>query len=76
MMHLVDAAQGGVDRCRVADVAADELDLALDLAQTAQRAAGIIVEHAHRVAVADQRLDQSGADEAAAAGHQNTPGAH
>ena len=48
----------------------------LDLPQPAQGAAGIIVEHAHGVAVAHERLDQSGADEAAAAGHQDTPGAH
>ncbi len=75
VMHLVDAAHGGVDRGRVANVAGDELDVGLDLPQPAQSAAGIIVEHAHRVAVAHERLDQSGADEAAAAGHQDTPGA-
>jgi hypothetical protein len=75
-MHLIDAAHGGVDRGQVANVAGDELDVGLDLPQPAQGAAGIIVEHAHGVAVAHERLDQSGADEAAAAGHQDTPGAH
>ena len=51
VMHLVDAAHGGIDRGGVADVAADELDVVLDLLQPPQRAARIVVEHAHRVAV-------------------------
>ena len=75
-MDLVDAAHGGVDRGRVADVAGDELDVGVDLPQPAERTAGIVVEHAHPIAVAHERLDQGGADEAAAAGHQDTPGAH
>ncbi len=76
VMHLVDAAHGGLDRGRVADVAADELDVALDAGEPPQRAAGIVVEHAHGVAAPQQRLDQRRADEAAAAGHQDAPRAH
>src|SRR6516164_6948190 len=76
MMHLVDAAHGGVDRGRIADVAADELDVAFDLAQPAQSSAGIVVEHAHFFALAHERLDQTRTEKAAAAGDQNAPRTH
>ena len=49
-MHLVDAAHGGIDRGGIADIAADELDVVLDLLQPPQGAARIVVEHAHRLA--------------------------
>jgi hypothetical protein len=39
-MHLVDAAHGGVDRGRVANVAADELDIGTREWQSASRGAG------------------------------------
>src|SRR5262245_62967840 len=71
VVHLVDASYGSVDRIRVANVAVDEIDVALDLAQPAQGAARIVVEHAHRLAGAEQRLDQGGTDKTAAAGHQD-----
>src|SRR5215475_9570250 len=76
VMHLVDAAHGRVHRGRVADVAADEFDVALDLPQPAQRSAGIVVEHAHRLAHPHECLDQGRAEEAAAAGDQDAPRAH
>ena len=60
-----------VHRRGIADVAGDEFDVAFDLLQAPRRAARIVVEHAHGVAVLHQRLDQRGADEAAAAGDQN-----
>ena len=60
----------------VADVAGDELDVGSTSRSRRERAAGIVVEHAHPIAVAHQRLDQGGADEAAAAGHQDTSRAH
>ena len=41
VMHLVDVVHGGFDRGRVANVAMDELDLALDLAQPAKSSARI-----------------------------------
>ena len=72
----VDAAMRGIDRGRIADVAADELDVAFDLAQPAQSSAGIVVEHAHGLALAHERLDQTRTEEAAAAGDQNAPRAH
>ena len=76
MMHLVDAAHGGVDRGGIADIACDEFDVAVDAGQAPRRAARIVVEHAHGVALAHERLHQRGADEAAAAGHQDAAGAH
>ena len=76
VMHLVDASRRGVDRGRVADVAADEFDVALDVGEPTQRAARIVVEHAHRLAAPHQRLDQGRADEAGAAGDQDAPRAH
>src|SRR5262249_1493750 len=76
VMHLIDAAHGGVDRSRVADVAADELDVAFDLAQPTQSSAGIVVKHAHVFALAHERLNQTRTDKAAAAGDQNAPRAH
>jgi len=76
VMHLVDAAHGGVDRGCVADVAADELDVAFDLAQPAQGSAGIVVKHAHVFALAHERLDQTRTEKAAAAGDQNALRAH
>src|SRR5215475_454258 len=76
VMHLVDAAHGGVDRGRIADVAADEFDVALDLPQPAQSSAGIVVEHAHRLALAHECLDQGRAEEAAGARDQDAPRAH
>src|SRR5262249_42686418 len=74
--HLVDAAHGRIHRGRVADVAADEFDVALDLPQPTQRSAGIVVEHAHRLARPYECLDQGRAEEAAAAGDQDAPRAH
>src|SRR5262249_21117063 len=75
-MPRVDAADGRVDRGRVANVAADEFDVALDLPQPAQSSAGIVVEHAHRLALAHECLDQRRAEEAAAARDQDAPRAH
>src|SRR5262245_18650973 len=75
-MHLVDAARGGVDSIGIADVAADELDVAFDLGEPPQRAARIVVEHAHGLAAADERLDQRRADEARATRHQDAACAH
>jgi hypothetical protein len=76
MMHLVDAAHGRIDVGGVADVTADELDVALDLSQPAQGATGIIIEHAHRLALAHEPRDQGRAEKATAAGDQNAPYAH
>src|SRR5262249_20515203 len=76
MVHLLDAAHGAIDGSRIADVAVDELDVALDLAQAAQGPAGIIVEDAHRFAPTHEGLDQGRAEKAAAAGNQNAPRAH
>ena len=76
MVHLVDAAHGGIDCRGVADIAADELDVVSDLLQPAQGSAGIVVEHPHRLALTHQRLDQGRTDKAAAAGDQNMPWAH
>jgi hypothetical protein len=76
VMHLVDAAHGRVDRDRVADVSADELDVAFDLVQPAQSSTGIVVEHAHGLALAHERLDQTRTEKAAAAGDQNAPRTH
>src|SRR5262249_20250212 len=73
---LVDATHGACHRGRVADVAANELDLALDLGEPPRRAPGIVVEHPQRLALLQQRLDQRRADEAGAAGHQDAPRAH
>src|SRR5258708_39951860 len=71
MMHLVHAAHRAFDGCSVADIAADELDVVLDGFEPPRRAARIVVEHAHRMAVLDQRLDQCRADEARTAGDEN-----
>jgi hypothetical protein len=71
VMHLVHALRGARHRVGVADVAADELDVVLNLGQPARAAARIVVEHAHARARFDQRLDQAGADEAAAAGDED-----
>ena len=54
-MHLVDASHRGVDRCRITDVALDELDIALDAGEATQRAPRIIVEHAYALACLHQR---------------------
>src|SRR5262245_34885713 len=73
MVDPLDAAHHG---SRIADIAVDELDVVLDLAQPAQGPAGIIVEDAYRFALTHKRLDQGGAEKAAAAGDQNAPCAH
>jgi hypothetical protein len=75
-MHLLDAAHGAINGSRIADIAVDELDVALDLAQPTQGAAGIIIEDPHRFALSHERPYQSRAEEAAAAGDQNAPPAH
>src|SRR5260221_14544009 len=76
MMHLVHAAYRAFDDCSVADIAADELDVVLDDFKPPRRAARIVVEHAHRMAVLDQRLDQRRADETRTAGDENAAWAH
>ncbi len=38
-MHLLDAAHGGVDRGGVADIAFDELEVAIEAGQAPHRAA-------------------------------------
>ena len=76
MMDLVHAARGGEHRVEIADIAADELDVLLDIGQPARPSARIVVEHAHGAAVAQQAPDQRRADEAAAAGDQHARVAH
>src|SRR5262249_57530537 len=68
--------QGGVDGVGMGDVAAEELEVGLDLALPAQSSAGIIVKHAQFLALAHERLDQTRTEKAAAAGDQNAPRAH
>src|SRR4029450_3139370 len=76
VMHLIDAAHGGLAGGGIADVASDEFEVAVEAGQASHRAAGIVVEYPHALAPAHQRLDQRGPDEAAAAGHQDATGAH
>ena len=70
MMHLIDATHGARHHGGIADIAADEFDVAFDLPQAARRAARIVVQHPHGVAFFHQRLDERRTDEAAAAGDQ------
>ena len=72
MMHLVHPLHGFADRGGVANVSGDEFYVLLNFGQPAWRAARIIVEHAHAMAGVHQGFHKSGADEAAAAGDENT----
>ena len=66
----------GGDRFGIADIAGDEIDIGGDLFEAARVAARIVVKHPQPVSGKKERLDQTGADEAAAAGHQDAATAH
>ena len=76
VVHLVHALRRGRDDFGVADIAGDEIDIRGDLLQAARVAARIVVKHPQPVSGKKERLDQTGADEAAAAGHEDAATAH
>ena len=76
VVYFLHAFRRGRDGFGVADIAGDEIDIRGDLLQAARVAARIVVKHPQPVSGKKERLDQTGADEAAAAGHQDAATAH
>ena len=71
-MHLVDAAHRGCTTVSASRMSPAMNSMSFSTSgEPPRRAARIVVEHAHRVAVAHQRLHQRRADEAGAAGDQD-----
>src|SRR4051812_26042573 len=70
MQHEVDSLDRPARGLGVADVADDQLGVAVDVLAPAGRE---VVEHAHLRAAPDQGVDEVGPDEAGAAGHQHGP---
>ena len=71
MVHFVDAFASALNCGGIADIAGDEVDVVFDLDEPARMTARVVVENAHGRARAQQRLDQSRAEEARSAGDED-----